>query len=373
MTTKEWGQACGACPASYALRPFLAAEVRKDTGSDGQDLMRQLQVSNWPASQSLCLNLWQLHDATEATPMQIERIKQVGKALPLLRCLHIIGRSQMPVKDNNMEGVLLSALARHVSLLTLQVKTIRTPLNLPALQHLVLRIDRISQRGGREPTHRALFPSISLLKGLKTLYVRSNNTTIKGPTDLRDCVHLQSMALQDVELEGVLALPAACRLHAFSEPQGFTGITTVVTQRVTGLTLRHNSRRKLSIHSCKHLLDYRSVPPMYHLGSLRLSLDKKDISEHPAGATSGLLRVDFDPFNQMPNLKVLELNVACSLEVFISSSLPLLLLVLIAAGTLELTYNQRHGNGDVDRAPMSTLKQMYLSSGCLAIPAGYRE
>ena len=143
MSIREWAKACGASPASYTLRRSLvAAEVRYDLGKCTQLLVRllrlgrwpsfhsrrinltQLQLERWPTCHSLWLNLWQLHEAGDVNPAQVEQIRQAASTLPLLQCLHIIGRPEVSLTQSSIEGVLTSLLAKHAAVLTLQVKII---------------------------------------------------------------------------------------------------------------------------------------------------------------------------------------------------------------------------------------------------------
>ena len=120
---------------TYALRRLLvAAEVQGELGNN-EDLMRQLQVSRWPACHSLCLNLRQLDEGVEVTQAQKEQVSMASSALPLLRCVHVIGRDEMPLIMSSIEGMLVGLLARHASVITLQVKSIAMQLDLPNLQH----------------------------------------------------------------------------------------------------------------------------------------------------------------------------------------------------------------------------------------------
>ena len=60
-----------------------------------------------------------------------------------------------------------------------------------------------------------VFPAIRMLRGLKTLYMQSSETTVvDGPADLTCCMHLQCVAVQGIKFCGVLSLPPCCLLHA---------------------------------------------------------------------------------------------------------------------------------------------------------------
>ena len=93
-----------------------------------------------------------------------------------------------------------------------------------------------------------LFPTISVLKGLKTLYIESlsGHGILMYATDLTGCVHLTHVAVQGVSLVGELALPAGCLLHAQSHggKLGIREVTDDIAQLVTGLTVRENPRKQ---------------------------------------------------------------------------------------------------------------------------------
>lgn len=177
LSLREWARACGTSPTTYALRtpPIVAAEVRGGLGSVYQDLLeqiqldmwsachsswrsllppveaggrtkigctmksrfhliRQLHLDRWGASHSIYFDLWQLHEAAGVTSAQLEQMRVASRALPLLHCLHVVGRPNVPLTESSVEGVLVSLLARHAAVLTLQVKSISMPLSLPNLQ-----------------------------------------------------------------------------------------------------------------------------------------------------------------------------------------------------------------------------------------------
>ena len=226
MNPTEWAIACGFSRESFAMRlKILVAELCSKHASHRHICMGQLQLDQWPACHSLNLNLWQLGENVRLDPAQIQRLDSASKALPLLQCLHLVGRGQVPLRDSTIEGLLVRLLARHVSVLTLQVKTVDMPLDLlPNLQHLVLDLDTIPARQDYTQTHGSLFSAISMLKGLRTLYVQSApnacswSATGDGSEDLTGCKHLHHVVLQDFKYGGMLALPAGCCLHAICEP-----------------------------------------------------------------------------------------------------------------------------------------------------------
>ena len=252
MYPKEWAKACGYSRESFAMRwKILVAELSSECAGHKHICMGQLQLNRWHDCHSLHLNLWRLSKAAGLSALQVEEVSSASKTLPLLRCLHLIGRDQVTFTESSIEGILLRLVARHASVLTLQVKTVDMPLDfLPKLQHLALDLDANPTTQGIMQTHESLFSAIGMLKGLRTLYMQSTRQvgnqqpsqvckTIKiAKADLTACAHLQHVALRGVGLDGELILPDGCCLHATGEP-GFLGKKVgSVRQLMTGLFWR---------------------------------------------------------------------------------------------------------------------------------------
>ena len=142
MAPREWAVACGACSTTYMLRkPLVVAEVRTRLNNPGQSLAGQLQLDKWRTCHSLCLDLRQIGEVLKVTEAQSKQIEQAGSTLPLLHCLHLVGSSYDVVKvESSVQALLLDILAKHVSVLTLEVRFVGVPLNLPNLHHLVLHL-----------------------------------------------------------------------------------------------------------------------------------------------------------------------------------------------------------------------------------------
>ena len=347
LTLKQWAMACGTCHATYALsRRLIAAEVCDGLGySDGRDLVKQLQLDRWSGCHSLFLQLRHMPEAVKVTSSaaQIEQLVLDG-SFSSLQCLHIIGRSRVPLTNGSAEAVFMSHLAQHASVLTLDVKTVSMPLDLPNLQHLILNVSRSAGWEDGDQTHEVLFPAVCRLTGLQTLYVQSSGTTIIGKVDLTACLHLQCVALQGVGLGGGVVLPADCLLHVLHRPQHDEKPMCAFGNVVTGLTMHHSAWRThgalLSV-----ALNTRK------LRRLQLTLYeqcmKPPMGTHWPFTFSG---------SEMPALKVLELDVQCNVDLWLTSGLALDSLVVITVGALELR------TLDCDASKI-TLKQMFLKSG----------
>ena len=282
MPPKEWAKVCGTSRATFALRrSLIAAEICVEPGNDDQVLLSQLQHEKQPTCHSLFLNLQQTQEDVVLSPAQISQVIAAGSNLPVLKCLHIIGREGVPLTESSIEGVLVRLLAKHASLLTLQVKTVLTFPNLPNLQHLVLDVGNFPGGGMDRQNNAALFPAISMLKGLKTLYLQSaEENMIFEPANLSGCVHLQHVALQGVCLEGAVSLPGGCHLHVKNIPEHLSGVTPTTFDLITGMTLRHASGSDLlGIH---HGMDFRraGAPVMSNLKRLRVTLNREDLDFH---------------------------------------------------------------------------------------------
>ncbi len=307
--------------------------------------MKQPQLDRWKGCHSLFLNLRHMPEAVKVTAAAA-RIKQLSLdgSLSSLQCLHIICGSRVPLTKSCAEAMFMGLLAKHVSVLTLDVKTMSMPLDLPKLRHLILNLS--SSAGGKdgEQTHEALFPATSRLTCLQTLYVQSPSTTIIRKMDLTACPHLRCVALQGIELKGGVALPARCLLHVIPGPQHDKEFMSAFGNEVTGVSVHHSVQWVLNVL-------YRFELNMRKLRRLQLTLYEpcKEPLEGPQW-----------PFtfsgSTMPALKVLELDARCNLDVWLFGGLALETLVVIAEGTLELR--------TLDcGAATTTLKQMFLKSG----------
>ena len=261
--------------------------------------------------------------------------------LPFLKCVHIIGRPEVPLTESSIEGELLNLLAKHALVLTLQVKKIQMPLDFPTLQHLVVDIDSAGNYRHWKEGHIdvTLFKAISMLKGLRTLYLQSSDWRPICAADLTGCVHLTHVAMQGVSLlaEDKLSLPEGCRLHACSEITLVDlEITEYVAPLVTGLTIRNNPGAGCEMCSVNTWYDdwlLLYTPRMQKLKQLRLHMTEECIDEE--SKKDGVLKVHFKS-GLTPNLEVLEMEMPCGVDVEMDPIPPLKLLVLNSTGTLQL-------------------------------------
>ena len=327
-----------------------------------QGLAKQLQLDKWPACHSLSLNTQDIHKAETVTEAQIKQIRQAGHMLPLLQCLHIIGSDpDIIMAGGSIQALLVEVLAKHVSVLTLNVYTAGVPLNLPNLQHLALHLVPTM----KEP-YEALFPSIEMLVNLKTLYVSAEYHSFKmrGHWNLQGCARLQHVALRNIHSEGALTLPAGCLLHWFGSPLIGMIIDSALANVVYGLTLRHDTSRWNHIFSSNVPL-LKWAPKMQQLKLLRLTL-----SEDPLG-----MLTNYSPWSPLdidvssgivPCLEVLELDAQCSLRVNIDPIVPLRSIIVITTGHVVL---RQLSAPSACNASKNTLKQLYIQSSAPIRPA----
>ena len=135
-----------------------------------------------------------------------------------------------------MEGRLISLLAWHAVVLTLQVKALIMPLELPNLQHLLLGLDQPgTSRWEDNPI--VPFPAVTMLRSLRTLYVHCRRVLSSKGINLTDCAHLQYVGLQGAAFEGLPILPAGCALHVVSQ-SGDVQLLPDIAHLVSGLTAR---------------------------------------------------------------------------------------------------------------------------------------
>ena len=368
MNPKEWAKACGFSRATFAMRwLFLAAEVRSQRMfglGPRRVCMRQLQLDKWPACHSLCLSLWRLGKDVRLNAANTEMLKSASKALPLLQCLHLVGRDQVTLTESSIEATLLRLLARHASVLTLQVKTVNMLLGfLPNLKHLVLILDASPSAQGNMQDHGLLFPAINTLKGLRTLSLQFTQDMFDlwpGAIKLTACVHLQHVALPNIRSFGSLILPEGCRVHALYDVLCSWTKFPDVCNLVNNLSACHTSAWKIDQHNDWQLSDF---PYMENLKVLRLNLHKEAF--HEDYRVWGELRLDINQ-GRMPSLEVLELDVHCNLQVHIGCGSTLERLVVIAAGTLRLTVFPD------PEFPLASLKHVYLQSGAILQPVHKR-
>ena len=317
-------------PIGWALArgTLVAADVHGEPGESVQDLTSQLQIHRWPTCQSLCINLEQLDKAVSLTLEPALKICQAGSASPRLRCLHIIGRDHTPLvmgsgAANTMEGVLLGLLGMHASVLTLQIATsssrVSMPLAFPRLQHLVLDLD--PPRGSLQEWHPdpVLFPEVSMLEGLKTLYVRCRGGLDSKAVDLTGVMRLQRVIVQGACFQGLPVVPIGYFLHVvnMSDRSDYIELSPDVAVSINGLTAKHMINRKVSAVAWARQR-YLHAPRLSNLKHLRL------ISSY--GRKIPMLYMSFR-HAETPCLEVLEIERHGSLAVSIDPALALDVLV----------------------------------------------
>ena len=379
---KNWARACSISRALHELRRWIvAAEVRSYLGNYEHIPTDQLQLEKWGDCHSLFINLRQLHEAGRLSSRQIEQMTDASCWLPDLHCLHIIGRDQQPLilDKQSIEGRLVELLARHVQVLTLQVAKLAMPLHMPSLQHLLLDLDTVPYtygRSGARWSHDDIFPAISHLEGLRTLYVQSarkdayidkTSGSVGPERGLRDCVHLQHVVMQGIRLADDLSVPAGCSLQVICRPSCVSDFTRGCWPGFTRMILRHSSPLRLDPRTYSSTSELLPKLEYCALRCLRLALKRDQLSErHRRGKRLQLnFRSNWGP------LEVLELDVECDLAVYIDSAHILESLVVFASGSLTFHASPLELEpssplwecSKLCEPSMTTLKRMYLRSG----------
>ena len=368
MSPGDWTKACGTCRTTKTLmRSLVVAEMSSKSGDDERALLKRLQLDRWHGCHSLYLNLSGLHmrNPTAAHRKGILLAMLASHNVPLLRCLHIMGTHGAYLTESSIEGLLMRQLARHASVVTLELRVVTMPLDLPALQHLVLYLSTCY--GDAAPTYQVLFPAARMLKSLKTLCVQSSfkTTWIRGPTDLACCPHLEHVVVQGVCFEGLLTLPAGCHFHLTSGFARVYEVSAAVAHLVNGLSLSHLAGPLKPYNpgwwQPSSLL--KDAPCMCNLRRLCLTLDRDDLdderwSDH---GREQILRLAFGP-EKTPGSEELEIDVYHDLAVFIDPRLAMKSVVLVSHMTLHLDELISC------KAPITTLEKIYLRSSTTFLP-----
>ena len=398
MNLMDWGKACTTSRASYAMKRDIVVaclhseqHARSLAGTAEQLCMEQLQLDRWPKCHCLWLNLHRLPQEIGLSQAQIDEIKKASEALPLLRCLHVVGRNYPNVAtESSIEAVLIDSLARHASVLMLKYVNMRVPFDLPILQHLVLEFKPLDTRSITQnygPVYENPFAAISRLENLKTLYIhyhrycpfkafRRRRHTLRGDADLTGCVHLQNVTLrdvtfqgklvltacmglqhvtlQDVTFRGELALPAGCPVQVINERSCLIADIGTLAEQVTALTVHTVSDEDLQPWRCilgkNWLLQCTPAITLHKLKRLQVNLRKEDFAD---GFTRGEEKVLTMIVEDVPTLEIFEVDMQCNLSLYTEFGHRLTSLVIIASGTLQID--------GLHRMPAS--KQTYLQSG----------
>ena len=247
LTTRDWAKACGTSRASFAARNlFVAAEVCCNPFGNEDICKELLHLAQWAMCHSLLLDVRQLPDWASFTPAQTRLITNTCKGLPFLKCLHIIGRDELVLRESSIEGILVKLLARHALVLTVKTLQVQMPLQFPALKHLVLELPSY----GQGYQFGSPFPAIRMAANLNTLHLLFHRvppatilaTILYGSADLSVCKSLQCVALRNVRLKDGLRLHSGCTLHAVTSRRDAFEQLGTYANRISCLTIRqcHN-------------------------------------------------------------------------------------------------------------------------------------
>ena len=218
----------------------------------------------------------------------------------------------------------------------------RLPLTLAGLQHLVLRVADDEERSdGGDPcgNNDGMLDVVACsLPALQTLYVEAGAFCfIEGGAQLLRCRRLEALALVNVRVEPEVAAPAGCRVAAAVPVDALDSLRARAGVGSLGgclnaLALRgfHGGFKK-TLERLRHsVLDImargleRARLPA--LRELRIVLDADSL---PGGCQDRLVALDLGPA-RLPALRVLEVDVPCTLRLRLARALELRTLVLVA-------------------------------------------
>jgi len=229
-----------------------------------------------------------------------------------------------------------------MNLLALRVLSLDAPaLTLAGLQHLVLRVADDEERSdGGDPcgNNDGMLDVVACsLPALQTLYVEAGAFCfIEGGAQLLRCRRLEALALVNVRVEPEVAAPAGCRVAAAVPVDALDSLRARAGVGSLGgclnaLALRgfHGGFKK-TLERLRHsVLDImargleRARLPA--LRELRIVLDADSL---PGGCQDRLVALDLGPA-RLPALRVLEVDVPCTLRLRLARALELRTLVLV--------------------------------------------
>jgi len=231
--------------------------------------------------------------------------------------------------------------------LSLDVALLRPlPHALAGLQHLVLRVggDAAANAADAQPGH-GLFSTIAgSLPALRTLYLAAVvPCCIPGPADLTPCGQLGALALAAIHVEAGMAVPAGCHVAAVLPADAVRALrvwtgdfgTGAALQRVDALDVRgvRTSNDALARSGLRALSSSIFYECLTALHELRIVLDFASL---PGGVED---RVSLKITSAcLPALRVLEVDVPCTLSLRLAWVPELRTMVLKARAFTDFQY-----------------------------------
>jgi len=358
MEPRAWARACGAARSMFAARARIARARPSST-----ERCSGWAIEQWPSARSLFLDLRAVADPPRlpglpplpGLPGAADGGASNGDAaasaplrgvLPALQCLHIINDS-----GDDAAAALTLLLGRMalpaLRVLSLDVALLRPlPHALAGLQHLVLRVggDAAANAADAQPGH-GLFSTIAgSLPALRTLYLAAVvPCCIPGPADLTPCGQLGALALAAIHVEAGMAVPAGCHVAAVLPADAVRALrvwtgdfgTGAALQRVDALDVRgvRTSNDALARSGLRALSSSIFYECLTALHELRIVLDFASL---PGGVED---RVSLKITSAcLPALRVLEVDVPCTLSLRLAWVPELRTMVLKARAFTDFQY-----------------------------------
>ncbi len=374
MEPRVWARACGAARSMYAAR---ARTARARPSS--MERFSGWAVEQWPNARSLFLDLRAVADpprlpglpplpgppgaadgrASDGDAAASAPLRQ-RDVLPALQFLHVISDSERaPEREaraaasgDDAAAALTLLLGRMalpaLRVLSLDVALLRPlPHALAGLQHLVLRMggDAAANAADAQPGH-GLFSAIAgSLPALRTLYLAAVvPCCISGPADLTPCGQLEALALVAIHVEAGMAVPAGCHVAAVLPADAvralrmwtgdvYTG--AALERRMNALDVRgvRTSNDALARSGLRALSVSMSYKCLTALCELRIVLDFASL---PGGVEDRIsLKITSA---RLPALRVLEVDVPCTLSLRLAWVPELRTMVLKARAFTDFQY-----------------------------------
>jgi len=374
MEPRAWARACGAARSMFAARARIARARPSST-----ERFSGWAVEQWPNARSLFLDLRAVADpprlpglpplpgvlgaadggASDGDAAASAPLRQRG-VLPALQFLHIISDSERALErearaaaSGDDAAAALNLLLGRMALpalrvLSLDVALLRPlPQTLAGLQHLVLRVggDAAANAADAQPGH-GLFSAIAgSLPALRTLYLAAVvPCCIPGPADLTPCGQLGALALVAIHVEAGMAVPAGCHVAAVLPADAVRALrvwtgdfgTGAALERhmnaldVRGVRTSNDALARIGLRVLSNTIIYKLLTA---LRELRIVLD---LASLPGGIEDRVsLKIDSA---RLPALRVLEVDVPCTLSLRLAWVPELRTMVLKARALTNFQY-----------------------------------
>ncbi len=374
MEPRAWARACGAARSMFAARARIAR-----ARPSSMERFSGWAVEQWPNARSLFLDLRAVADpprlpglpplpgppgaadgrASDGDAAASAPLRQ-RDVLPALQFLHVISDSERaPEREaraaasgDDAAAALTLLLGRMalpaLRVLSLDVALLRPlPHALAGLQHLVLRVsgDAATHAADAQPGHGLFSTLAGSLLALRTLYIAAVvPCCIPGPVDLTPCGQLAALALAAIHVEEGMAVPAGCHVAAVLPADAVRALRVwtgdiwtgaALERRMNALDLRgvRTSNDALAHSGLRALSVSMSYKCLTALRELRIVLDFASL---PGGIEDRVsLKMDSA---RLPALRVLEVDIPCTLSLRLAWVPELRTVVLKARALTDFQY-----------------------------------